>query len=81
MGGFVTALTTFLVFALTMAVLIFVLALLAASWGPRVARPLRVLGRRVQVVAAVLILVVGLALAYEGGLDPGFWDRLILQGH
>lgn len=63
-----------------MAVLIFLLALLAASWGPRVARPLRVFGRRVQVVSAVVILVVGAALVYEGGFNPGFWDRLILSG-
>ena len=60
-----------------MGVLIFLLSFLGAGWGPAIARPLRMWGRRVQVVAAVVILLVGLALLYEG-VNPGVWDRLIL---
>lgn len=60
-----------------MAVLIFTMTFLGASWGPAVARPLRLWGRRVQVVAALVIIVVGLALTYAG-LNDHVWDKLIL---
>ncbi len=60
-----------------MAVLIFVMTFLGAAWGPAVARPLRIWGRRVQVVAALVIIVVGVALLY-GAVNDHVWDRLIL---
>lgn len=73
-----SGLGAFLVFAVTMGVMIFMLAFLGASWGPALARPLRLWGRRVQVVAAVVIILVGVALIYAG-INPGVWDRLILS--
>ncbi len=62
-----------------MALLIFFLAFSGASWGPTVAAPLRRVAGRVQAVAATVILAVGLALIYAGAVNPGFWDRLILD--
>ncbi|MEE9248016.1 MAG: hypothetical protein V3U79_04885 [Dehalococcoidia bacterium] len=43
-----------------------------------VARSLRLWGRRIQVVGAVVIVLVGAALLYAG-INPGVWDRLVLQ--
>lgn len=60
-----------------MALLIFLLAFLGSEWGPAVARPLRLWGHRVQVVSAVVLLVVGAALAYAG-VNDHVWDRVIL---
>ncbi len=48
-----------------------------ASLGPAVAVPLRLWGRRIQVLSAVVIVLVGGALIYSG-INPGFFDRLIL---
>ncbi len=61
-----------------MGLLIFLLAFLGASWGVAVARSLRLWGRRIQVVGAVVIVLVGAALLYAG-INPGVWDRLVLQ--
>ena len=66
-----------MVFALTMGLLIFAISFLGASSGPAIAGPLRAWGRRMQTAAAALIILVGLALVYEG-LNPGVFDRLIL---
>ena len=62
-----------------MGLLIFVLAFLRSAIGPVLAVPLRVWGRRVQAVAAVVIMVVGAALVYAGA-NPGVFMRLLLQG-
>lgn len=67
------------IFAATMGLVIFALAFLSAGWGPALARPLRLWGRRIQGAAAVIILLAGAALAYAG-LNPGVFDRLILGG-
>lgn len=66
-----------MVSAVTMALLIFLLAFLGAEWGPGIARPLRLWGRRVQVVSAVVVILVGAALVYAG-VNDHVWDRLIL---
>ncbi len=66
-----------MVFALTMGLMIFAISFLGASAGPGIALSLRRWGRRVQVAAAALIILVGLALVYEGA-NPGVFDRLIL---
>ena len=76
-GGFVTGLEAFLIFAITMGLLIFVLAFLGSSFGPAVAVGLRVWGRRIQVVSTLLIILVGSALIYSGA-NPGLFNRLIL---
>ncbi len=55
----------------------FILSFLGTSLGPAVAVPLRLWGRRIQVLSAVLIVLVGGALIYSG-VNPGFFDRLIL---
>ncbi len=62
----------------TMGVLVFVLAVLGATSGPVFTRALRVWGRRVQAVAGLMIVMVGAALIYSG-LNPGVFDRLILN--
>ncbi len=46
--------------------------------GPGIALSLRAWGRRIQVAAAALIILVGLALVYAGA-NPGVFDRLILK--
>jgi cytochrome c biogenesis protein CcdA len=61
-----------------MGLVIFMLAFLGASFGSALGRPLRLWGRRVQVAAAVVIILVGGALIYAG-INPGVWDRLILS--
>ncbi len=78
MGGFLTGLWAFLIFAVTMGLLVFLLAFLGAASGPALTRSLRVWGRRVQVVAAGVILVVGAALVYASA-NPGVYGRLILS--
>jgi len=70
-------LEAFLIFALTMGLLMFVLAFLGASLGPAVSIPLRLWGRRIQVLSTILIILIGGALIYSGA-NPGFFDRLLL---
>ena len=77
MGGFITALGAFLIFALTMGLLIFLMAFLGASSGPALAVPLRVFGRRVQKFAGLVIVLVGVALVYSGAVGGGL-DQLVL---
>lgn len=60
-----------------MAVLVFTLALLGATAGQSLTRSLRVWGRRVQVVTALIILFVGATLVY-GAFDAGALNRAIL---
>ena len=67
----------FLIFAITMGLLVFLLAFLGSTSGPALTRSLRVWGRRVQVVTALVIVLVGAALVYSGA-NPGVLDRLIL---
>ncbi len=66
-----------MIFAVTMVLLVFLLAFLGATSGPALTRSLRVWGRRVQVVTALVIVLVGAALVYSG-VNPGVFDRLIL---
>ncbi len=56
---------------------VFLVAALAHFSGPALAHPLRVWGRRIQWVAGVLVMLVGMALLYSSA-DPGFFDRLLL---
>ncbi len=67
----------FLIFAITMGLLVFMLAFLGSTSGPALTRSLLVWGRRVQVVTALVIILVGAALVYSG-VNPGVFDRLIL---
>ncbi len=60
-----------------MGVLIALIATLGASAGQGLVRQLRAWGRRIQVVGALMIVLVGAALIYAG-INPGFWDRLVL---
>ena len=76
-GGFFTGLQAFGIFAVTMGVLIALIATLGASAGQGLVRPLRAWGGRIQVVGALMIVLVGVALIYAG-INPGFWDRLVL---
>ena len=68
----------FLIFALTMGLLIFLLSFLGATSGPSLAIPLRLWGRRIQKVSGVIILLVGGALIYASA-NPGVFDRLLLS--
>lgn len=77
MGGFLVALSSFLIFAVSMGALVFALAYLGASAGMGTAGALRLWGRRIQSVSAVLIILVGAALIYSG-IFPGIFDELIL---
>ena len=77
-GGFLTGLGAFLIFAITMGLIIFFMSFLGASSGPATVRSLRIWGRRVQAVSAVIIAVVGAALIYAS-TNPGFFDRLLLS--
>ena len=61
-----------------MGLLVFLLAFLGATSGPALARPLRVWGRRVQAVAALVIVLVGAALVYAS-VNPGIYGRLLLS--
>ena len=60
-----------------MGLLVFLLSFLGATSGPALMRSLRVWGRRVQVAAVLVLVLVGAALVYSG-LNPGVFDRLIL---
>ncbi len=77
MGGFLTGIGAFLIFGVTMGVLIFVMSFLGASLSPTVSVSLRLWGRRVQGVSTLLIILVGGALIYSG-VNQGFFNRLIL---
>jgi cytochrome c biogenesis protein CcdA len=76
-GGFLAGLGAFAIFAVTMATLVFLLAVLRASAGQSLTRSLRVWGRRVQVVTALMILFVGTAIVYAS-FDAGALNRAIL---
>ena len=67
----------FLIFSVTMGLLIFTMLFLGASFGPSLAVPLRVWGRRIQAVSTGLIILVGAALIYAS-TNPGIFDRLVL---
>ncbi len=67
----------FLIFAVTMGLIMFTMVFLCASIGPALAVPLRVWGRRVQAVSTGLIILVGAALIYAS-TNPGIFDRLVL---
>ena len=67
----------FSIFAVTMGTLIFTMVFLGASVGPALAVPLRIWGRRIQVVSTGLIILVGAALIYAS-TNPGVFDRLVL---
>ena len=72
-----TGLGAFLVFGITMGLLVFLLTFLGATAGVGLARSLRVWGRRIQLWAALVIILIGAALVYSG-INPGVFDRLIL---
>jgi len=77
-GGFLTALMAFLIFAVTMGLLIFFMSFLGATSGPALAIPLRLWGRRIQKVSGVIIILVGGALIYASA-NPGLFARLLLS--
>ena len=77
-GGFLTGLLAFLIFALTMGLLIFFMSFLGATSGPALAIPLRLWGRRIQKISGVIIILVGSALIYAS-TNPGLFDRLLLS--
>ena len=77
-GGFLTALLAFLIFALTMGLLIFLMSFLGSTSGPALAIPLRIWGRRIQKISGVIIILVGGALIYAS-TNPGLFDRLLLS--
>ena len=68
----------FLIFAVTVGLLIFLLSFLGATSGAALAIPLRLWGRRIQKVSGVIILLVGGTLIYASA-NPGFFDRLMLS--
>ncbi len=71
-----------MLFAFVMALLVFIMSFLGSSWGPALARPLRLWGRRIQIGAAIIVLLVGAALVYTSVVSPEFFDRLMLDmGH
>ncbi len=61
-----------------MGLLVFLMAFLGASAGPRIAVSLRLWGNRVQTVSSILIIIAGGLLIYSG-LNPGVFDRLFLS--
>ena len=61
-----------------MGLLIFLISFLGTTSGPALTRSLRVWGRRVQVVAAVVIVLVGVSMVYASA-NPGVYDRLLLS--
>ena len=77
-GGFLTGLMAFLILGTTMGLLIFFMSFLGATAGPALAIPLRLWGRRIQVVSGVIIVLVGGILIYAS-TNPGFFDRLLLS--
>ena len=58
--------------------LVFIMSVLGTTSGPALAVPLRLWGRRIQVVSAVILLLVGAALIYAS-LNPGLFDSLLLS--
>jgi cytochrome c biogenesis protein CcdA len=68
----------FLIFAVTMGLLIFFMSFLGATSGPALAIPLRLWGRRVQKVSGVIIILVGGVLIYASA-NPGLFNRLLLS--
>ncbi len=72
-----TGLGAFLIFGATMGILVFLLMFLGASSGAGLVVALRIWGRRIQMVSALLILTVGALLIYSG-ISPGTFDALIL---
>ena len=58
--------------------LVFIMSALGATSGPALAVPLRLWGRRIQVVSALIILLVGAALIYAS-FNPGLFDSLLLS--
>jgi cytochrome c biogenesis protein CcdA len=68
----------FLIFAITMGLLIFLLSYLGSTSGGASAIPLRLWGRRIQKVSGVIILLVGGTLMYAGA-NPGVFARLLLS--
>jgi putative Mn2+ efflux pump MntP len=71
-------LLAFLIFSVTMGLLIFLMAFLGAASGPALAVPLRLWGRRVQVVSGVIITLVGAALVYSAS-NPGLLKSLLFS--
>lgn len=61
-----------------MGMLIFFMSFLGATSGPALAVPLRLWGRRIQVVSGVIIVLVGSALIYASA-NPGIYGRLLLS--
>ncbi len=76
-AGLAASLAAFAIFALTMGGLVFLLAVLGATSGSTLARPLRLWGARVQPVAAALLVVAGVLLIYDG--SNHFFDALVLS--
>ena len=76
-GGFLTGLMAFLIFAITMGLLIFSLAFLGATAGQGLARALRHWGRRIQKVSALLLVLIGATLIFASA-NPGFLEGLLL---
>ena len=66
----------FLIFAVTMGLLIFSLSFLGATSGASLAIPLRLWGRRIQKVSGAIIILVGAALIYASA-NPGVFARLL----
>ncbi len=77
-GGFLTGLMAFLILGTTMGLLVFFMSFLGATAGPALAVPLRLWGRRIQVVSGVIIVLVGVALVYAS-INPGVYGRLLLS--
>jgi hypothetical protein len=78
-GGVLGNLVAFLLFGFTMGALVFLVALLGATAGEPLTRQLRLTGRRVQPVAALLIVGAGVALIYDGATH--FFDRFVFGLH
>ena len=58
--------------------LVFMMSLLGATSGPALAVPLRMWGRRIQIVSAVILVLVGAALIYAS-FSHGLFDGLLLS--
>ncbi len=76
-GGVSAGLLSFGLMALTMGLVIFLIALLGSSAASSLARPLRRWGHRIQVGGASVIILVDAALI-ANGINPGLWERLLL---
>ena len=61
-----------------MGLLVFLMSFLGTTSGPALAVPLRLWGRRVQVVSGVIIILVGAVLVYAAA-NPGALNRLLLS--